>query len=105
MNNKYEQLKKELVKEENADEKEGILLQSAFSKKWFFRIYDKDDKEKFDDYDLGFGIDPRIIIKDEGFTLKTYNDETKVLDFSSEVLGLPKLETRNSKLERSDNNE
>jgi hypothetical protein len=62
----------------------GFLLYSPFTKKYFFRVYDPEDKKIFVDYDIT-AEDIEIELLSNFNSL--YEGERNRLDYSSKVLG------------------
>lgn len=63
----------------------GHLLWSGND--YFFRVYDKDDRSRFTDYDLVHS-DLEITIEEEDSCLYEHEDGENTLDHSPETLGI-----------------
>ena len=64
----------------------GFLLYSSIGNRHFFRVHNKDNPAEFTDYKIT-AEDIQIKLLSNFNSLVEYNDGTKALDYSSEVLG------------------
>jgi hypothetical protein len=64
----------------------GFLLYSPIGNRHFFRVHDKNHPAEFTDYKIT-AEDIQIKLLSNFNSLVEYNDGTKALDYSSEVLG------------------
>lgn len=74
------------LKEQSAKNIKGYLLYSPISKSHFFRVHDKKDPSNFVDYKIT-AEDIEILLLSDFNSLVENEDGTKVLDYSSKVLG------------------
>lgn len=80
-------IKSTRVEETNAQGVKGFLLYSPLIPGYFFRIYNKDNPAKFEDYDIT-AEDIQIELMSNFNALVRYKDGKKALDYTSEVLGI-----------------
>lgn len=74
------------IKEKSAKYTKGYLLYSPISKSHFFRVYDKKVPSSFEDYKIT-AEDIEIQLLSDFNALVENEDGTKILDYSSKVLG------------------
>ena len=79
-------MSKKRKKEQGAKGVEGFLLYSSASQGYFFRIYSETNKRDYKDYKLT-AEDIEIKLLSNFNSLVEYDDGSKALDYSSEVLG------------------
>lgn len=72
--------------EKNAKGIRGYLLYSPIDQSHFFRVYNKKDPSKFKDYKIT-AEDIEIKIVSNFNSLVSFDDGTKILDYSSKALG------------------
>jgi hypothetical protein len=74
------------MKEKKAKGTKGFLLYSPTNLRYFFRVYNKKNPRKFKDYDIR-AEEVKIELLSNFNSLITNDDGSRVLDFSSKVLG------------------
>lgn len=74
------------IHETGAKDVVGFLLYSPIGNRHFFRVHDKNNPAEFTDYKIT-AEDIQIKLLSNFNALIEYEDETKALDYSSEVLG------------------
>lgn len=79
-------MKKKRIKEQGAYNIKGYLLYDPIKKYHFFRVHDKEDSSKFEDYELT-AEDIEIQLLSDFNALVENEDGSKVLDYNSTVLG------------------
>lgn len=79
-------MSKKRKKEREAKGIKGFLLYNPITKNHFFRIHNKKNPAKFKDYKLT-AEDIEIRLLSNFNSLVDYDDGSKALDYSSEVLG------------------
>ena len=75
------------INEIGAKDVVGFLLYSPIGNRHFFRVHDKDNPAEFTDYKIT-AEDIQIKLLSNFNSLVEYDDGTKVLDYSSVVIGL-----------------
>ena len=79
-------MKSKRISEVSAKGIRGYLLYSPIGNKYFFRVHNKDNPSEFTDYKIT-AEDIQIKLISNFNSLVEYDDGTKALDYSSEVLG------------------
>lgn len=74
------------IHETGAKDIVGFLLYSPIGNRHFFRVHNKDNPSEFTDYKVT-AEDIQIKLLSNFNSLVEYDDGTKSLDYSSEVLG------------------
>lgn len=74
------------IHETDAKDVVGFLLYSPVGNRHFFRVHNKDNPAEFTDYKIT-AEDIQIKLLSNFNALIEYDDGTKALDYSSEVLG------------------
>jgi len=77
---------KQIKKEKKSKGIKGFLLYNPITKNHFFRVYNKKDPTKFDDYKIT-AEDIEIKLLSNFNALIELNTGEKILDYSSKVLG------------------
>lgn len=65
----------------------GFLLYNPISKNHFFRVYDRQDKRKFKDYQITAEDIEVELLSDFNSLIESDGGFTNILDYSSEALG------------------
>ena len=88
MKEKYKTSKGTALRVTNAAGAKGFLIRDAIDHKWYFRVYEAEDKSNFVDYALRH-LDLQVrISSDEMAAFYQDEDGNAWLDYSPEVLGL-----------------
>jgi len=78
-------LKKKRIKEQGAYNIKGYLLYDPIKRYHFFRVHDKEDPSKFEDYELT-AEDIEIQLLSDFNALVENEDGSKVLDYNSKYV-------------------
>lgn len=82
-------MKNKIIKEQGADNIKGYLLYDPIKKYHFFRVHDKEDSSKFEDYELT-AEDIEIQLLSDFNALVEYEDGSKAIDYNSKYVNTKK---------------